>query len=76
MFFAKNTFTMDRTENDYAAFEKAMDERRLYRQISDFVGICLRIGAEPAALDAVIYEELGYRGQDLVDFYRRCENIH
>ena len=67
---------MDRTENDYAAFEEAMDERRLYRQISDFAGICLSIGAEPAALDAVIYEELGYSGQDLVDFYRRCENIH
>ena len=74
--FAKNTFTMDRTENDYAAFEKAMDEEKLYRQIPDFAGICLRIGAEPAVLDAVLYEELGYRGQDLVDFYRRCENIN
>lgn len=74
--FAKTLFIMDRTENDYSAFEKAMDEQRLYRQIPDFTGICLRIGADPAALDAVIYDELGYRGQDLVDYYRRCENIH
>ena len=74
--FAKTLFIMDRTENDYSAFEKAMDEQRLYRQIPDFTGICLRIGADPAALDAVIYDELGYRGPDLVDFYRRCENIH
>ncbi len=65
--FAKTLFIMDRTENDYSAFEKAMDEQRLYRQIPDFTGICLRIGADPAALDAVIYDELGYRGQDLVD---------
>ena len=68
LFFAKTLFIMDRTENDYSAFEKAMDEQRLYRQIPDFTGICLRIGADPAALDAVIYDELGYRGQDLVDF--------
>ena len=53
--FAKTLFIMDRTENDYSAFEKAMDEQRLYRQIPDFTGICLRIGADPAALDAVIY---------------------
>ncbi len=61
--FAKTLFIMGRTENDYSAFEKAMDEQRLYRQIPDFTGICLRIGADPAALDAVIYDELGYRGR-------------
>lgn len=60
--FAKTLFIMDRTENDYSAFEKAMDEQRLYRQIPDFTGICLRIGADPAALDAVIYDELGLSG--------------
>ncbi len=66
---------MDRTEKDYAAFEKAMDDWKLYRWIPDFYGICLRIGVETAALDAMIYEELGYSGQELVDFYRRGENI-
>ena len=72
----ENTFDMDRTMNDYAAFEKAMDEKRLYRRFSCFAEICSLIGAEPAALDAVIYDELGYTGQNLVDFYRRSENIH
>ncbi len=66
---------MDFMEKEYASFEMAMDEERLYRLIPDFQGICLRIGAEPAALDAKLYEELGYSGQELVDFYRRCENI-
>ncbi len=66
---------MDRIEKDYASFEKAMDEDRLYREIPDFSGICMRIGADPDPLDRKIYDELGLRGQDLVNFYRRCENI-
>ena len=59
---------MEKTEKYYAAFERAMNEERLYRDL-DFLGICLRIGADPVALDVKLVEELGYRGQDLVDLY-------
>lgn len=67
---------MDKTEKEYAAFERAMDEDRIYRRVHDFWGICLRIGADPASLDRMIRCELGFRGQELVDRYRRIENIH
>ena len=45
-----------------------MDEEKLYRDL-DFLGICLRIGADPVALEGRLVEELGYRGQELVDLY-------
>ena len=67
---------MDYMEKEYAAFERAMDEDRIYREVSDYSEICLRIGVGPVELNVKIYEELGYFGQDIVDFYRRCENIH
>ena len=60
---------------DYAAFERAMDEERIYTEIPDFEGICSRIGADPEPLDKMIYDEIGLRGQALVDFYLRSENI-
>ncbi len=53
-----------------------MDEQKIYRQIPEYSGICALIGADPLLLDDKIYDELGWRGQALVDFYRRCENIH
>lgn len=67
---------MDRTEIDYAAFERAMNEERIYSETPDFAGICSRIGADPSLLDKMIYAEIGWHGQALVDFYRRVENIH
>lgn len=75
-FIRKKDFAMDRTEIDYAAFERAMDEERIYSEVPDFAGICSRIGADPVSLDKMIYEEIGWRGQALVDFYIRSENIH
>lgn len=67
---------MNRTESDYAAFERAMDYERVFTKVSGFPEICMLIGADPVPLDKMIYKELGWRGQDLVDFYRRCGNIH
>lgn len=66
---------MDRTEKDYSAFEELMDEGKVYRKISDFEGICSLISADPFMLDKKIFEELGFRGQDLVNLYRAQENI-
>ncbi len=66
---------MDRTEYCYAAFERMMDEERIFSRISGFPEICALIGADPVLLDKMIYEELGWRGQALVDFYRSCENV-
>lgn len=67
---------MNRTERDYVVFEQAMNERGLFRECPDFLEICSLIGADPVSLDQKIYEELGWRGQALVDFYLRCENCH
>ncbi len=72
----ENKLSMDCMEKEYAAFEKAMDEERIYKRLSDYSEICALIGADPVLLDRVIYGELGYSGQGLVDFYRSCENIH
>ena len=76
LFFAKNMLSMGYMEKEYAAFEKAMDEERIYRKVSDFSEICALIGANPIGLDRVIYGELGWHGQAVVDFYSLCENIH
>lgn len=77
MLFAKKTIMeTDRTEVDYAAFERAMDEERIYAGVQDFEGICSAIGADPVSLDRMIYDEIGLRGQALVDFYLRSEDIH
>lgn len=65
---------MNRTDRDYAAFERAMDERGIFRECADFREICSLIGADPVSLDRKIREELGWRGQALVDFYRRENN--
>ncbi len=66
----------DRTEVDYAAFERAMDVERIYARVKDFEGICSAIGADPGPLDRMIYDEIGLGGQALVDFYLSSENIH
>ncbi len=66
---------MEKTGKCYAAFERAMDEEKIYRVLADFDGICVRIGADPALLDRMIYEELGWTGQSLVDLYRSQEGI-
>ncbi len=65
---------MEKTEKYYAAFERAMNEEKLYRDY-DFLGICLRIGADPVALDESLVEELGYSGQDLVDLYLEQDEV-
>ena len=75
----ENTLSMDNKnfmEQEYAAFERAMNEERIYLRVSDYSEICALIGADPIGLDRVIYEELGWHGQAVVDFYALCENIH
>ena len=60
---------MKSVKEDYAAFERAMDEERLYLTM-DFEGICRKIGADSASLNATIRSELGFDGPDLVSYYR------
>ena len=72
----ENTLSMDYIERKYAAFERAMDEEKIYRKVSDYSEICAMICVDPLGLDKVLYEELGWHGQALVDFYRLCENIN
>ena len=60
---------MEKIMDDYAAFERAMDRDKVYLDL-DFDEICSAIGADKKALDQLIFSEIGYGGQELVDFYR------
>ena len=59
---------MDKTMEDYAAFERAMDEGKVFLDL-DFEEICDALETDREALDRLIIEELGFSGQELVDFY-------
>ena len=54
---------------DYAAFERAMDEDKVYLDLC-FEEICSALGADIESLDRLIFSEIGFNGRDLVDFYR------
>lgn len=56
----------------FQLFEKLMDEESIYIDRSlNFSGICKIIGADQAALDAYIREELGYSGEEVLETYRK-----
>lgn len=59
---------MEKTLKDYAAFERAMNEDKLYLKY-DFKEICQKIGADQYFLNELIIGELGFSGQALVDYY-------
>ena len=60
---------MEKTMRDYTAFERAMNQEKLYRAC-DFEGICRAIGADKDTLNETIYRELGFDGQEIVDYYK------
>ena len=59
---------MEKIMKDYAAFERALDEDKVYLDL-DYNEICTALGADKDELDKLILEETGYSGQGLVDFY-------
>ena len=59
---------MEKTMEDYAAFEAVMDRDKVFLDL-DFEDICKALGADRDALDRTIMDELGFGGQGLVDFY-------
>lgn len=71
----KKTIAMKKADRDYAAFERAMDECGIFREHADFQEICSVLDADAVSLDRRLYEELGWRGQALVDHYRDLEKI-
>ncbi|MBO5635833.1 MAG: hypothetical protein J5907_10495 [Bacteroidales bacterium] len=60
---------MEKIMKDYAAFERALDEDKVYLDL-DYNEICTALGADANALDKLILKEIGYSGRELVDFYR------
>ena len=60
---------MEKTMKDYAAFERAMEEEKLYLSM-DFEGICRKIGADYDVLNEMVYSELGFDGPELVKYYQ------
>ena len=60
---------MGKMMEDYAAFEQAMDRDKVYLDLS-FEEISAALGADEEALDRLIFNEIGFGGKELVDFYR------
>lgn len=57
--------------NEYAAFERLMDEKEIWRDPSiDFARACSLAGAVPLELEIVLAKELGYLGEELIEAYR------
>ena len=55
----------------YFTFWKMMEEGRVYDDRSvDFDTICRLTGALPDDLDVLLYEELGYTGEEILEAYR------
>ena len=54
---------------DYAAFERAMDEDKVFLDLC-FEEICSALGVDTMALDRLVLREIGMGGRELVDFYR------
>ncbi len=70
----KKRTAMKKIEKDYAAFERLMNEKKIYLDRNlQFEGICSIIGAGPAELDRLIIDELGHTGQSVLDLYRSQE---
>ena len=62
---------MKTREENYAAFERMMNREKVFMERDlTFEGICRRIGTEKDALESVLLEELGMRGDAILDKYR------
>ena len=59
---------MEKLMEDFAAFERAIDRDKVFLDLG-FEEICAAIGADERALDRLVFEETGFSGQELVDFY-------
>lgn len=62
---------MKTIDESYAAFGRLMNEEEIFRDASlTFEDICARIGTQKDALESVLLEELGMRGDAILDKYR------
>ena len=74
--FVKNKFAMKTQDDAYAAFERLMNEKEIFRnETLSFEDICAEAGADPEELEKRLIAELGYRGEELVSAYRRIEKV-
>lgn len=62
---------MKTLEESYASFAQALEEKGLMREEHlGFKEICTRLETDPAALDRMIYDELGYSGEEILGLWR------
>lgn len=55
----------------YEEFGRLMNDEEVFRDSSQtFEGLCRMIGIDKDALESVLLEELGMRGDTLIDRYR------
>ena len=74
--FAGGTFKkhidMENIIEKYRIFEKLIDEEQVYKDgTAGFGRICRAIGADPERLDALIKEETGFSGQEIISSFRK-----
>ena len=58
-------------EKAYEIFGALMTEEKLYLNPSiKFKTLCSKLGVDPAEMDRKLFNELGYKGEELMEAYR------
>ena len=61
---------METTDGRYAAFGRLIEEGPYRSPSFSFPRLCAAVGADPEELDALLWRELGYTGEALLEEYR------
>lgn len=62
---------MNDLSQKYAGFERLMDEEEVWRdECLCFEDICRKLKIAPAALNGIIFHELGFYGAEVLEIYR------
>lgn len=66
---------MDRVlEAQYAEFYRLLEEEKVYRDRTlCFVDICQKIGTDPIVMNALLLDELGMSGEEVLSRYRNID---
>lgn len=68
---------MERINTAYASFGAYVCERRDWRsEDKGFLDFCKEHGADPAVLDAILVEELGMTGEEVLEALRTENDGH
>ena len=61
--------------SSYAVFWELLDKLEIYKDGNlDFQTVCDYMGADASRLDALLMEETGFSGQDILSTFRALDN--